>query len=241
MAFSLNETTILSAINGGGLLSLINSVLSPGYGIYYSASGETVLTPTSFIGVEVQKSATVTTAPIEKGNYGSFNKVTRPAEINVTFAFEGWTGYSGSIPNLTNLTLTSRTDILRLLDVMVDNANTYDIETPDTIYEGYDLVDYGIRTNKDEVTLLIVRATFQAIREMTEVSITNETSRTDQINNENTKANSIVTEKFKGTTSNATVSDLPVIQPAEAISKIRISFSQNTLTQAIKNFLSGVL
>lgn len=175
MAFSLNETTLLNAIRGGGLLSIINSTLSPGYGIYNSNIPTKALTPTSFIGVEIVKDSAVTIAPIEKGTYSSYNKVNRPGEIRVTFAFEGWTGFSGAIPNLTNFSLASRTDILSKLDEMVEGANLYDIETPDTTYQNYDLTHYDYRTSSQEVTILIVSAVFQAIRDMGNVTLSNAT------------------------------------------------------------------
>ncbi|HDG0630515.1 TPA: hypothetical protein PFA69_004658 [Serratia marcescens] len=175
MAFSLNETTLLNAIRGGGLLSIINSTLSPGYGIYNSNIPTKALTPTSFIGVEIVKDSAVTIAPVEKGTYSSYNKVNRPGEIRVTFAFEGWTGFSGAIPNLTNFSLASRTDILSKLDEMVEGANLYDIETPDTTYQNYDLTHYDYRTSSQEVTILIVSAVFQAIRDMGNVTLSNAT------------------------------------------------------------------
>lgn len=175
MAFSLNETKLLNAMRGGGLLSIINSTLSPGYGIYNSNIPTKALTPTSFIGVEIVKDSAVTIAPIEKGTYSSYNKVNRPGEIRVTFAFEGWTGFSGAIPNLTNFSLASRTDILSKLDEMVEGANLYDIETPDTTYQNYDLTHYDYRTSSQEVTILIVSAVFQAIRDMGNVTLSNAT------------------------------------------------------------------
>lgn len=97
-------------------------------------------------------------SPIERGSYSSFNKVKRPPIIRVLFTLEGWTGFSGSIPNLTNFTLTSRSDMLAALDAMVADAQVYDIETPDTTYEDYDLVRYNYRTSDRDVTLLTVEA-----------------------------------------------------------------------------------
>ncbi|MGF2656342.1 hypothetical protein ACQUWL_28245 [Serratia marcescens] len=87
MRFSLNQATVLNAVRGGGLLSVVNIVLAPGYGIYY-ASGVKQSTkpfsPTSFVVVEVGGEAAITTAPVEKGGYTSFNKVQRPAELHIT-------------------------------------------------------------------------------------------------------------------------------------------------------------
>lgn len=175
MSFSLNETTILSAINGGGLLSSINSTLSPGYGIYTSGGVLKALSPTSFLGIEYGADASVVSAPIEQGSYSSYNKVERPPVIRVMFTLEGWSGFSGGLPNLTNFSLTSRSDTLAALDKMVSSALIYDIETPDTTYESYDLIRYNYRTSDKEVTLLTVEAIFQAVLQEAGVTITSAT------------------------------------------------------------------
>jgi hypothetical protein len=44
--------------------------------------------------------------------------------------------------------------MLAALDAMVADAQVYDIETPDTTYEDYDLVRYNYRTSDRDVTLL---------------------------------------------------------------------------------------
>jgi len=207
MAFNLNETTILSAINSGSLLSVVNSVLSPGYGIYLK-SGSKALSPTSFLGIEYGADAAVVSAPIEKGSYSSYNKVKRPPIIRVLFTLEGWSGYSGSLPNLTNLSLTSRADMLASLDAMVNEANTYDIETPDTTYEDYDLIRYNYRTSERDVTLLTVEAIFQAVLLEAEVTLTSTTAQDNTATNSTSKASSVVTEKVNSTASGSTLSDV---------------------------------
>lgn len=175
MAFSLNETTLINAINGGGLLSILNSTLSPGYGIYTSGGVLKALRPTSFLGIEYGADASVVSAPIEQGSYNSYNKVKRPPIIRVLFTLEGWSGFSGGLPNLTNFSMTSRSDMLAALDEMVGSALVYDIETPDTTYESYDLIRYNYRTSDREVTLLTVEAIFQAVLQEAEVKITSNT------------------------------------------------------------------
>ncbi|KOY61207.1 hypothetical protein AM629_15150 [Photorhabdus heterorhabditis] len=213
MAFSLNQTTVLSAFRSGNLLSAVNSMISPGYGIYY-ASGQNVgdkpFTPTSFIAVEVTREASITTAPIEKGGYTSYNKVQRPGEVHVTFSFEGWTGFSGSVPNLTNLTLTSRSDVLEALDKMVSSAEIYDIETPDTTYTSYDLIKYDFRIRQDNgVTLLIVTAVFQAVQDIAEVKMSsNVANKSNTTKNETAKGPSKNTEQSTGSTKHATLFDV---------------------------------
>lgn len=179
MAFSINETTLINAVNGGGIFSIINSTLSPNYGIYYSSLTKTkekasqrALSPTSFIEVSRGRDASVTTAPVERGDYLSFNKVQRPAEISIIVTFEGWTGFSGSIPNLTNFTGESRAGFLAALDDMVSDTEIYDIETPDTVFTSYDLTKYDYKVNAREgVTMLTVALVFQAIQVIPEQRI----------------------------------------------------------------------
>lgn len=207
MAFSLNETTILSAINSGNIFSIINSILEPSYGIYLK-SGLKALSPTSFLGIEYGADASVVSSPIEKGSYNSFNKVKRPPIIRVLFTLEGWTGYSGSIPNLTNFTLTSRSDMLAALDAMVADAQVYDIETPDTTYEDYDLVRYNYRTSDRDVTLLTVEAIFQAVLEEAEVTLTSTTANSNTTANSTSKSASAITEKANSTATNSTLDDV---------------------------------
>lgn len=231
MAFSLNETTLLSAINSGNIFSIINSVLSPGYGIYLK-SGLRALSPSSFLGIEYGADASVVSAPIEKGSYSSFNKVKRPPVIRVLFTLEGWTGFSGSIPNLTNFTLTSRTDMLAALDSMVADAQVYDIETPDTTYEDYDLVRYNYRTSDRDVTLLTVEAIFQSVLEEAEVTLTSTTANSNTTANATSKAASTVTEKANSTATNSTLED---VKGALTGLKDSVSSASTTVATSVSN------
>lgn len=240
MAFYLNETTLLSALGSGNIFSIINSVLSPGYGIYLK-SGAAALSPTSFLGIEYGADAAIVSAPIENGSYNSFNKVKRPPVIRVLFTLEGWTGFSGSIPNLPNFTLTSRTDMLAALDAMVSDAQVYDIETPDTTYEDYDLVRYNYRTSDRDVTLLVVEAIFQAVLQEAEVTLTNATANSDTTQNGTSKAASVVTEKANSTASNSTLDDVK-----GALSGLKSSVSSaatsvaTSVSTSIGNATSGI-
>ena len=240
MAFSLNETTLLSAINSGNIFSIINSTLSPGYGVYLK-SGAKALSPTSFLGVEYGADASVVSAPIEKGSYSAFNKVKRPPIIRVLFTLEGWTGYSGSIPNLTNFTLTSRTDMLEALDGMIANADVYDIETPDTTYEDYDLIRYNYRTSDRDVTLLTVEAIFQAILQEAEVTLTSTTAKSNTTTNSTSKSASTVTEQANSTATNSTLDDVK-----SALTGLKNSLSSaadsvaTSVTSAVSEATSGV-
>ncbi|ALX94892.1 hypothetical protein AV650_15625 [Serratia fonticola] len=230
MAFSLNQTTLMNAINGGGLLSILNSTLSPGYGIYDAKTSAKAFTPTSFISVEPVMDSSITIAPVELSKYSSYNKVNRPGEIRVTFSFEGLTGFSGAVPNVTNFTLTSRADIIEKLTEMVETANLYNIETPDTTYQNYDLTHFDYRTTSQDVTLLIVSAVFQAVRDMGTVTLSNATSQNPTTNNDICKAPAVVSDQVNGSTKEATLDDV----------KKSLSGLKNSLSSAATEIASSV-
>lgn len=235
MAFSLNQTTLMSAINGGGLLSILNSTLSPGYGIYTTGGQLRALNPTSILGIEYGADASVVSAPIEKGSYSSYNKVKRPPIIRVLFTLEGWSGFSGGLPNLTNFSLTSRSDMLAALDDMVDSAQVYDIETPDTTYQSYDLIRYNYRTSSQDVTLLTVEAIFQSVLQEAEVMLTSTTANTTGATNDDVKAASFTTESVNASTSGAT---LDSVKGALSGLKNSISSASTKVASSVSSYIS---
>lgn len=207
MAFSLNQATLLSALRSGNIYSIINSTLIPSYGIYLKG-GSKAISPTSFVGVDVGADSAVVSAPIEGGSYSSFNKVKRPAILRVIFTMEGWTGYSGSIPNLTNLSLTSISDIIDSIEKMRTGTELYDIETPDSTYENYDLVSYNYKKSNRDVTLLTVEAVFQAVMVEAEVTLATTTASKDTTTNEKSKTGGVVTQKANSTATTSTLDDV---------------------------------
>lgn len=215
--FSLNETTLLSAINSGSIFSLINSAINPSWGITYKtvdssisysdlssagplpgnvkviSPGMTVFTPTGWISAEPLGEAAIVNSPIEKGSYTSYNKVRRPNELRVVFVLEGWSAYSGAIPNLTNFSTLSRTELLGILEVMKNTASTYNIETPDQVYEGYDLAHYDYYVGADRgLTLLKVSATFQQVMDIGEVSVSSSVSQSQPTSNKDSNRPSAI-------------------------------------------------
>lgn len=165
-----------------GLSSLVSSALSPQYSITVKSQDtnnpidvdvdDTPFEPSSWVSFEHIAESTISTAPIEAGSYSSFNKVQRPAEIRITFTVEGWFGMDGNIPNPYTSASHTRTEMLNLLEDMKKYAYTYNIETPDKVYSGYDLIhfDYQTRSNNG-VTLLVVNAFFQEVRETMEAKL----------------------------------------------------------------------
>lgn len=229
--FSLNETTLLSAINSGSIFSLLNSALTPSWGITYNKvdqqlnssyqsqasagplpqsasytkSGQTVFTPTGWISAEAVSDAMVVNSNIENGSFTSYNKIRRPAELRVRFAHEGWTAYTGAIPNLTNFTTLSITELLNTLEDMKNSASTYDIETPDRIYRGYDLIHYDYsKTAKNGQTLLVVSAIFQEILDIGEVTISSKSTNSPPSTNGTSSQSSAITTDSNQSTAKAT-------------------------------------
>lgn len=229
--FSLNETTLLSAINSGSIFSLLNSALTPSWGITYNKvdqelnssyqsqasagplpqsasytkSGKTVFTPTGWISAEAVSDAMVVNSNIENGSFTSYNKIRRPAELRLRFAHEGWTAYTGAIPNLTNFTTLSITELLNTLEDMKNSASTYDIETPDRIYRGYDLIHYDYsKTAKNGQTLLVVSAIFQEILDIGEVTISSKSTNSPPSTNGTSSQSSAITTDSNQSTAKAT-------------------------------------
>lgn len=244
--FSLNETTLLNAVQGGGIFSVINSIIGPGYGIYLK-TGAKALSPSSFLGIDYEADSSIISAPIEQGSYASYNKVKRPPTIRVTFVLEGWSGLSGSLPNLTNFSLTSRADMLGALDAMVNSATTYDIETPDTVYQDYDLVRYNYRTSDRDVSLLTVEAIFQAVLEEAEVALTSTTAQSKTTANATSLAPSAVTEKVNSSTTEATQSGVSSaltglknsVSSAATQVADKVSSTVNNITQTTTASING--
>lgn len=243
--FSLNETTLLSAINSGSIFSIINSTLFPSWGITYNKvdetltgviPGMTVFEPTGWVSAEPVGDAAIVNAPIEKGSYTSYNKVRRPAELRVVFVLEGWSAYTGALPNITNFSTLSRTGLLAILDTMKNTACTYNIETPDRVYEGYDLAhyDYSISA-RGGLTLLKVSATFQQVMDIAEVSLSSNTTAKSPTNNDSSSVNSaILTTDGQSSVKDVTLTD---VKDAWTSGNVSLSSALQTTSSAI---VSGV-
>lgn len=243
--FSLNETTLLSAINSGSIFSIINSTLFPSWGITYNKvdetltgviPGMTVFEPTGWVSAEPVGDAAIVNAPIEKGSYTSYNKVRRPAELRVVFVLEGWSAYTGALPNITNFSTLSRTGLLGILDTMKNTACTYDIETPDRVYEGYDLAhyDYSISA-RGGLTLLKVSATFQQVMDIAEVSLSSNTAAKSPTNNDASSVNSaILTTNGQSSVKDVTLTD---VKDAWTSGNVSLPSALQTTSSAI---VSGV-
>lgn len=166
----LNTADIFNAIGGGSPLSIIDSVLHPQYVIRYNSTSFVALEFSGMASIQPGGRAQITNAPVEEGKYQSINKVREPSVVRCSIIINGLTGYSGAIPDIFSLTLTSQSETLRAIQVMLSTAGLYDIETPKETMTGYDLVDYDYEVNSQRgVSMLTVYLTFQEVIQQMEV------------------------------------------------------------------------
>lgn len=188
---SLNTNDIFNAIGGGSPLSIINSVLGSSYVIRYNGTSDVALEFSGMASIQPGGRASITNAPVEEGKYQSINKVREPRRVRCAIIIDGLTGYSGSIPDIFSFTLTSQSDALRTIQVMLRTTGVYDIETPKETLESFDLVDYSYDVDSQRgITMLTVYLEFQEVIQQMEVILSGPQSEdkptTDAISNSNT-------------------------------------------------------
>lgn len=167
---SLNTNAIFNAIGGGSPLSIINSVLGSSYVIRYNDTSDVALEFSGMASIQPGGRASITNAPVEAGKYQSINKVREPRRVRCAIVITGLTGYSGSIPDIFSFTLTSQSDALRTIQVMLRTTRVYDIETPKETLESFDLVDYSYDVDSQHgITMLTVYLEFQEVIQQMEV------------------------------------------------------------------------
>lgn len=167
---SLNTADIFNAIGGGSPLSIIDSILHPQYVIRNHKTSDVALEFSGMASIQPSGRAQVTTAPVEGGKYQSINKVKEPSVVRCEIVISGLTGFSGSIPNIFDLTFTSQNRVLETIKTMLETAALYDIETPKETLSSYDLIDHSYEVNSQRgVSLLTVYLYFQEIMEQMDV------------------------------------------------------------------------
>lgn len=167
---SLNTADIFNAIGGGSPLSIINGILHPQYVIRDNETGEVALEFSGMASVQPGGRAQITNAPVEKGQYQSINKVREPSVIRCAIIISGLTGFTGTIPNIFDLSFTSQNSSLKTIKEMLATAKVYDIETPKETLTSYDLVDHDYEVNSQRgVSMLTVYLVFQEVIQQMEV------------------------------------------------------------------------
>lgn len=154
-----------------------------------SSSPTAVQTVTTF---EYTKEMEVATMPIEEGGFTNFNKVEKPAEVNVTLSFQG--------------TQSDRAAFLSAIEKATESTNLYNIVTPEGPYNNYSINRFNVsRTASRGATLLSVDLSISQIRtasasfSQTTLPITNPVNAdaTSQTNNGITQAQTPSTSALK--------------------------------------------
>lgn len=195
---SLNVASVFNAIGGGSPLSILTSILKPSY-VIRSEDGKIKLPFDGMKSLNASGSANVVTAPVEKGKYQTINKVKEPNQLKCEILLDGLTGFSGNIPNIFNMTLTSQNASLKMIQEMIGKAAIYNIETPKGNHDSYDLVNWSYQVSSQTgVTLLTVSLYFAEIMQQMEVTLGSPQSQKKPINNDDAQGkNGVATDAEK--------------------------------------------
>ncbi|MEQ9910997.1 hypothetical protein [Pectobacterium polaris] len=231
----LNTADIFNAIGGGSPLSIIDSVLHPQYVIRNHKTSAVAIDFSGMVSIQPSGRAQITTAPVEGGKYQSINKVKEPSIVRCEIVISGLTGFSGSIPNIFDLTFTSQSRVLETIKKMLETHGIYDIETPKETLSSYDLVDHSYEVSSQRgVTLLTVYLYFQEVMQQMEVSLSGAQTKEKPTNNDKSQSNTGVTE----TTSDAGSTPSTVDQLSASWESLKSSVGTITET-ATNNITTG--
>lgn len=145
------------------------AALSSQWGIY-DADGNALADPAKFqsvreaigligtstlstVSVSYSKEMVSSDFPVERGSFASYNKVEKPAEPEVAFAFQG--------------SESDRTKFLNNLDAATKSTKLFNVVTPEVTYTGYSIDRYSYeRRSTNGMTLLVVQISLKEIRQV---------------------------------------------------------------------------
>lgn len=204
----LNTADIFNAIGGGSPLSIIDSILHPQYVIRKSGDSAVALEFSGMAAIQPSGRAQITTAPVEGGKYQAINKVREPSVVRCEIVVSGLTGYTGSIPNIFDLTFTSQSRVLDTIKTMLEEARLYDIETPKETLSGYDLIDHSYEVNSQRgISLLTIYLYFQEVMQQMDVALSGSQSKESPTSNDKTQGNTGVSDVKQTADSNPSTVD----------------------------------
>ncbi len=125
------------------------------WGIYTRASGRPAILFDNVVGIEYKKHFDVSTYPLERGAFESYNKVEEPYDVRIRFSSGG--------------SLSNRSALIQSIESIQDDLNLYAVVTPERTYLNSNIthLDYSRRDGKAgllqvEVWLTEIRNTVQA-------------------------------------------------------------------------------
>lgn len=155
----LRSVTVPTTITGlvGLAQGIISEFLGSEWGVF-DDSGNRVLFPDTFLGIEFKNDERQSDYPVEAGGFQSYNKVDTPYDARVRMAIGG--------------DKVSRTIFLQQCDTMLHSINLYTVITPEVSYATASLVNFMYkRETKNGATLLTVELWFKEVRETATLAI----------------------------------------------------------------------
>ena len=118
---------------------------------FVGATGQSIITPDSFIDFEYREERKIPNYPIEGGSFQSYNKVAMPFDCRVTISCNG----KGAM---------TKENFLSTLEKLMNSLTLISVITPNFTYENCNLVHVDYRREaKQGVSLIIAQLWFQQV------------------------------------------------------------------------------
>ncbi len=145
----------------GAILNVLNTFRLK-WGIY-DAAGNLAINPDSFVGIEYVNSSRISSYPVEKGAFASYNKVQNPRSYSIVMSKGG--------------TQASMDNFLSILENLEETTDLYTIVTPNRSYSNtnVDRTEYR-REIRNGAGMIIAIIHFTEIRQASEAFSTSNNS-----------------------------------------------------------------
>lgn len=139
-------------------LGLFTNLLVPQWGIF-DDFGFPLLVGDSVVGVDFKRDARLIDYPVEKGGFGSYNKVQTPFDAKAIFTIGG--------------SDVARAAFLATCEKLVNTLTMVSLVTPEVTYASANVVHYDYRrTSRNGVTLIQVEVGLMEVRQVATTAFT---------------------------------------------------------------------
>lgn len=174
------DAALDAGISFGGA-ALINALFGNFWGIF-NEYGIPILLADSVVSLQYQNQCRVVSAPIEKGSFASYNKVSDPYKVTVQLS----KGSGGTL---------ERGAFLAQIEILTKSTLKFHIITPEYIYKNAAITGYDMaREASDGATLLKINLHLEEIREVVVKYEEEEVTNPDDSKTEDTGDKSQTTE-----------------------------------------------
>jgi hypothetical protein len=142
----------------GGLVNMaiaaaVQAVLGAAVWGVFDQSGKPALLPDSFLDIDAKGDSRVANYPVERGGFGSYNKVQFPYDCRLRMAI--------------GADLVTRTAFLAQCEAMKQSLDRFTVITPEATFLNATLQTYSYRRDsRNGVTLIVVDLWFAEVREI---------------------------------------------------------------------------